>query len=178
MAKYCPLILLFPLYLFLTCCTSMTQRSYQPFIRELDGESVLRITTYPAGFPRGKSGSSIILNKEQSHGELYCQINIKDKSKNMGPNPHVESIKIHSFAYQIGDGPRTELLNDYDYNFWMQGNRNYDKSGLPPIPYKPNSSVSVEIDFTLNGEKYEFEGKMDATENTSYVPTVIRNSTI
>ena len=162
----------------LSACTSITQRSYQPFIRELDGKSELRVTTYPAGFPRGKSGSSIVLNKEQSHGELYFQINIKDKSKNMGPNPHVKSIKIHSFTYQLGDGPRTELLTDYDYNFWMQGNRNYDKSRLPPIPYYPDSSVKVEIDFTLNGQKYEFKGKMNASENTSYVPTFIRNSTI
>ena len=173
-----PSLIAFLLLLIGSSCTSITQREYSPFIRDLDGRNELKISTYPAVFPKGKSGSTLLLDKEESHGETYFQVYIRDSSKKMGPNPHVESIEIHSFSYQIDSGPKTELLSGYTHNFWMQGNPRYEKRKLPPIPYRSDSMISIEIDFTLNGKKYTYQGEMKPQEQTTVIPTAVRNSTI
>lgn len=156
-------------------CTSITQREYAPFVHELDGLSELVISTYPADFPDRLSEKGDLFEKYESAGEVYFQVNIRDKSKSSGPNDHVESINIHSFAYRVGDGPKTVLLSDYEDNFWMQGNPRYESRPLPPVPYVPDAKVSIEIRFTLNGTVFAFEGDMPARESSSLWPTIIVN---
>ena len=36
-------------------------------------------------------------------------------------------------------------------SFWMQNNRNYESRDLPPIPYRRNSRIMIEVELTLNG---------------------------
>ena len=47
-----------------------------------------------------------------THGEVYFQLNVKDRQRAAGPNPHVEAFEFHSFAYRMDDGPKTVLLTD------------------------------------------------------------------
>lgn len=148
---------------------SITHREYKEFLRDIDGKSELKISTYPSGFPTEVS-NTLISRKMPSSDKVYFQVLVRDKKQKSGPNPNVESILFHSFSYALDDGLKTELISDYARNFWMQGNSNYDKLNHPPIPYRPDSVVSIEIDLTLNGKDYSFKGQMPAKERTTYVP--------
>lgn len=154
-------------------CTSIEQREYTPFIRDLDGFSELAISTYPADYPDRLSDKGAVFEKYESAGDVYLQIHVRDRKKQFGPNPHVESISIHSFAYQVGDGPVTVLLSDYENNFWMQSNPRYEKRDLPPVPYVPGGKLTISISLTLNGDRYAFKGDMLATEKSRVLPTAI-----
>ncbi len=156
-------------------CTQFNPREYEPFVRDLDDSNQLEISTYAADFPDRLTEQGAVFEKYESADELYFQVNIRDSRKSAGPNTNVESILIHSFSYRFDDEPPSVLLSDYDYNFWMQGNPRYDKQDLPPIPYKPDGRVFIEIHFTLNGKTFEFEGDMPATESSSTLPTFIVN---
>ena len=37
-------------------------------------------------------------------------------------------------------------------SLWMQTNRNYESGDLPPILYRRNSRITVEVELTLNGK--------------------------
>jgi hypothetical protein len=154
-------------------CTSLKHRAYAPLVRDLDGLNELEISTYPADFADRLGEKGDILQKYESAGQLYFQVFIRDAKNKTGPNPHVQSITIHAFSYQMGDEPPTVMLSEYKDNFWMQGNPRYDERGLPPIPYEADGSVFVKISLTLNDTKYEFEGEMPATEKTTFAPTFI-----
>ena len=169
--KWSILLLLVPLMVL--GCTSLKQREYAPFVRDLDGMNELEISTYPADFADRLGEKGDIFQKYVTADELYFQVFIRDAKKKTGPNPHVQSITIHAFSYQMGDEPPTVMLSEYQDNFWMQGNPRYDQRGIPPILYHPDGSVSVKISLTLNGTKYEFEGDMPATERSAVAPTFI-----
>ncbi len=102
----------------------------------------------------------------------YLQLFLKDRSVGSGPNPHVSSLKIHSFVYRLDDGPEVTLLEDFTYYFWMQGNEPVNRQ--PPIPYNPISTLSVEVDFTLNGTHHVVKGVMPAQETFVIVPSIIK----
>ncbi|MCH1499757.1 MAG: hypothetical protein L7U83_11895 [Akkermansiaceae bacterium] len=159
-------------------CTSFTNREYGPFVRNLDSENELHISTYPAFFPKKKSNSNSINKKLESHSKVYFQLFIRDLNKKIGPNPHIESVTIHSFSYQLPNEPEIEILTEYDGNFWMQGNPNYESRKLSAIPYRPNSGINIEINFSLNGKRYSYEGQMRSKESTSFLPTIIANGGI
>ena len=154
-------------------CTKLIHLEYSPFVRELDGLSQLEISTYPADYPSRLSDKGDLLEEYESAEAVYFQIDIRDPSKSIGPNPHVQSINIHSFSYRIGNGPPVILLSDYRNNFWMQSNPRYEERDLPPVPYLPDASVFIEISLTLNGKSYRFEGDMPASERSGYWPTSI-----
>jgi len=84
---------------------------------------------------------------------------------------------IHSFSYQLADGNKTEILSDYDYNFWMQGNSRYNKNRpeVPPIPFISDSKLKFWIEFTLNGKKYSKEGILKSYERSSKYSTHMRD---
>ena len=169
------LVLVLTALLTVAGCTSINHREYAPFVRELDGISQLEISTYPADYPNRLSDKGDTFESFESAGEIYFQVNIRDKSKSGGPNEHVRSINIHSFSYRIGDEPPTVLLSEYKYNFWMQDNPRYEQRELPPVPFVPGGKVRVNISFTLNGETYAFEGDMPAAEKSRSYPTVLVN---
>ena len=171
-AKIKPAIMLLVL---LVCagCTQINHRGYEAFVRDLDAQNQLQITTYPADLPSRLTESDETFQSLESANQVYFQVFIRDPSKSIGSNENVESIFIHSFYYKLGDQPRVRLLTDYPDNFWMHGSPRYDKQGHKPIPYLPDGSISIEISFTLNGQYLEFSGEMKAVENTSIWPTLI-----
>jgi hypothetical protein len=177
----------FPTYVFLSLaallaasgCTSIKQREYAPFVRELDGKNFLEISIYPADYPDRLNETGSITQNYESHGEVFFQVFVRDKKKNkVGEHPHIQSIIIHSFSYQIGDEPPTVLVSDYEHNFWMQGNPRYEKRASQPVPYQPGGKVGIEVDFTLNGERYTFKGDMPAEERLRVFPTALVKQSI
>ncbi|MEM6785577.1 MAG: hypothetical protein AAF624_17795, partial [Bacteroidota bacterium] len=89
--------------------------------------------------------------------------------------PHIDSIRIHAFTYGFGDGPRTELLANYEDAFWMQGNTRYNTTGTtaPAVSYHESAVVTVEVALTLNGEAYTVRQPMAATTRTRFYPVVL-----
>ena len=162
------------LMLVLGGCARIDHLKYKTFITDIDGESVLEISTYGADFGRSVKHVPFLYRHMESHDRLWFQVFIRDKD-NAGRNPHVESIIIHSFSYRFGDQPETVLLTDYADNFWMQG-RSDDHSngrGTQPILFDPHWAVTVSIEFTLNGIDYSFEGTMPGVRKTSRKPLLV-----
>ena len=83
---------------------------------------------------------------------------------------NVETILIHTFSYSFGNQPETVLINDYDENFWMQGEPNYNElyADTQPIQFLPDAEITVDIKFTLNGNYYEFEGQMPSARRKGW----------
>lgn len=159
-------------------CTSVKKREYAPFVRDLDGKNELIVSTYPAGLPDEVSQEGATFEAYETHGELYFQVFVRDRGRSIGSSPELESMRIHSFSYRLDDGPLTELLSGYTGNFWMQGNRRYEQRDLPPILYRSDGVVFIEINFELNGTKYAFEGEMPARASSVTVPTFIKDGGI
>ena len=162
-----PLCLTLLILLFTQACTTVTHREYAPLVRILDEQNELEVSTYPAWFPK-KTGPGRL----ETHGAVYFQLNVKDRFRRAGPNLQVQSVEIHSFTYQMDDGPKTALLTNYTRSFWMQDNPNYEPRDLPPIPYQRDSRISVEVDLTLNGKRHQVQGVMKARERRTSVPNV------
>ena len=164
--------------LIVSACTKVRHLEYAPFVRDLDGQSELAISTYPADYPERLSDKGDVVQKYRTTAELYFQVHIRDKKTKFGPNSHVHSINIHKFSYRIGDASPVVLLSGYQNNFWSQNNPRYEQRDLPAVPYVPGGEVFIEISFTLNGKKFEFEGVMPANEKSQAYPTVIVNQGI
>jgi hypothetical protein len=163
--------------LMISGCTQLKNLEYGPFIRDLDGRSELAISTYPADFAQRLSDKGAIFEQYESDRKLYFQVHIRDKETKFGPNPHVRSITIHTFSYQIAGAPPVVLLSEYQDNFWMQNNPRYEDA-QPAVDYLPGGNISIEISLTLNGEKFVFEGDMPANESHQYLPTFVVNQSI
>ena len=162
----------------LSGCTKFKHLEYTPFVRDLDGLSELSISTYPADYPDRLSDKGDLFEKFETARDLYFQVHIRDKETKFGPNPHVRSINIHTFSYKIGDAPPVVLLSEYQDNFWMQNNPRYERRDLPAVPYLPDRKVFIEISFTLNGDRFIFEGDMPAIERSQVLPTFIVDQSI
>ena len=154
----------------------MDTRGYESFTEEIDRKNKLEISMKPASIPRVKQDGTSWAEQMETHNKLNFQVFIMDKD-GYGKNPHIESVMIHSFTYQLNDGNKTEILSNYDYNFWMQGNRKYNKerSIVPPIPYIPESKIKFWITFTLNGKKYSKQGTLKSFERSSTYSTHMRD---
>jgi hypothetical protein len=64
---------------------------------------------------------------------VYFQLFVRTAGR-MGRSPHVESVKNHSLSYAFPGQAPVELIADYDQNFWMQGNPEYNLDGDAPVP--------------------------------------------
>jgi len=157
-------------------CGTMHTRGYETFTEEIDANNQLQVSMNPASNPKKKQGSTSWMEERETYRKLNFQVFIMDKD-GYGKNPHVESVTIHSFSYQMNDGNKTEILSDYDYNFWMQGNSRYNKNRkiVPPITYVPKSRIKFWIEFTLNGKKYSKEGILKSFESSSAYSTHMRD---
>ena len=58
-------------------------------------------------------------------------------------------------------------------SFWMQNNPNYESRDLPPIPYQPNSRITVEVELTLNGKRHSVQGVMPSRERRITAPNAL-----
>lgn len=154
----------------LTSCASRTEPGYKSFVRDLDGKSELEVSTYPSWFDSAGGGVPYVYSQSRGPEKVCFQLFVRDKKRKMGENPHIESILIKSFSYRIDNGPRTVLLKNYPESFWMQNNSRYEKRDLPPIPYRKDAVLIVEVDLNLNGKDYSLKGEMPSTEATTVYP--------
>ena len=164
----CSCCIALPILFVSQACTTVTHREYQPLMRVLDEKNELKVSTYPAWFPR-----KVRPGKLETHGEVCFQLYVKDRQHAAGPNSHGEMIEFHSFAYRLNDGPKVVLLTDYPRSFWMQNNPNYESRDLPPIPYQPNSRITVEVELTLNGKRHSVQGVMPSRERRTTLPNAL-----
>lgn len=158
----------------LTGCARVDRLLYEPYVAEIDGLSQLEISMYPAYFGNSRKHVPFIYRHMETHDKLYFQVFIRNKGQ-AGKNPHVESIRIHKFSYRFGNQPETVLITGYDDNFWMQGQPDYDENHAEtqPVQFVPDAEIIVAINFTLNGNNYEFEGKMPSARERSLLPLIV-----
>lgn len=154
-------------------CAHLKHREYKPFVRDLDGKSELEISTFPAWYPEKGKHIPRLYKERVTSEKLNFQVFIRDRKSKIGPNPHVKTIAIHSFSYRLDGGPKVELLTDFPSNFWMQENVNYDKESASQVMYDSESVVGIDIDFTLNGNAYTFNGEMPAHEYSTYTALLL-----
>ena len=149
------------------CVIRMTVMDFRPFNIDLDSNYELAITTYPEGYP-----TDVGFNRMMSADAIYLQMHLKDKREpwRLISKEKMASIDVHSFVYQMDDGPKVELLRDSKESFWLQGS---DENSVP-IPYRSNSELIVAIDLTLNGVRHKINGVMPATEQVVYAPTILK----
>ena len=154
-------------------CMDATVREYEPLTRALDGKSELHISTYPAGFPRVKSSIPFLYKALQTPDSVYFQVFIREAGKEAGPNPHVESIEIHSFSYQFPDQDPVELISDFEGNFWMQGDPQDNPEGVGAVPFGEQWYLQLSIDLTLNSRHFQVDGRVQATEREYTRPLIL-----
>jgi len=146
---------------------------YQPLTLDLDGESELHISTYPSDFPRQTSSIPFLYKALRTPDAVYFQVFVRDAEIKFGKNPHIQSIKIHSFTYELPGQEPVQLTSDYDHGFWMQGNPRYDPDGHAPVPFDKHWYLRLRIDLTLNGKYYAFDEQVQATERKSLSPLLL-----
>lgn len=139
---------------------------YAPLTRMLDGKSELHISSYPSWFPRETSNVPFLHKTVRTPESVYFQVFVRDAEKQAGPNPHVESIRIRSFAYRRPGLEPVQLISDYDEAFWMQGQPQYNPNKTEPVPCLPGLPIDITISLTLNGVDYAFEDTMICAEKT------------
>jgi hypothetical protein len=153
-------------------CQKATVFSYEPLIRALDGKSELHISTYPSDIARSVSGVPFLWKEVRSPNSVLFEVFIR-KVGSMGRNPHVESITIHSFSYAFPGQAPVKLIADYDQNFWQQGSPKYNPDGDAPVPVHEAWYVNLEIDLTLNGQRYRIEDQVHAVTKDSMRPLLL-----
>jgi hypothetical protein len=93
---------------------------------------------------------------------VYFQVFVRPAGKKAGPNPHIESIRIHSFSYQLPGQDPVEILSDFDGYFWMQGDASLNQGESAPVPCREGLFVDLSIELTVNGEDYRFDEQAQA----------------
>jgi hypothetical protein len=128
--------LLVPLVLTLQGCFKATVFGYETRIWPLDGRNELHISTYSSDFYKHVSKVPFLWKEVRSPNSVYFEVFVRQAGQ-MGPNPHVDSIVIHSFSYAF--------------------------PGQEPVSVHDGWYVNLEIDLTLNGKRYQLDGDVNAT---------------
>ena len=149
-----------------------TVQYYGPITVPVDDGNELHISTYPADFPDQEAHVPFLYRKLRTPDRVYFQVFVREKGKEAGPNPNIESIVIRSFSYYFPGREPTELLADYEGNFWMQGQPNYDPVGAAPIPFNEHWYLQVRLDLQVNGVDYQFDERIDADTHRSFRPLI------
>lgn len=144
----------------LTGCIDRQILEYEAVSLDLDGKSELHISTYPAGFPRRISGIPFLYKTTRTPESVFFQVFVRDIQKKVGPNTHVESIRIHSFSYRIDNDAPVVLISQYDDYFWMQDQPDYNKGERTPVPWVSGKPLAIEVSLTLNGKDYALKTRM------------------
>lgn len=162
----------------LTCllmqgCTDITVQYYGPITLPVDDRNELHISTYPADFPDQEAHIPFLYRRLRTPDQVYFQVFVREKGKEAGRNPLIESIKIRSFSYHFPSQEPFELLADYDGYFWMQGQPNYNSGGSQPIPFNEHWYLYVQIDMNVNGVDYKFDERIDGNTRRSLRPLIL-----
>ncbi len=153
-------------------CGKTTVPYYEPLILPLDDKSELHISTYPSDIARTVSGIPFVWKERATPNSVYFQIHVREVGK-AGPNPHVESISIHSFSYAFPAHDSVQMIADYPHSFWMQDSPDYNPGGSSPVPIHDDWYVYLEIDLTLNGKRYLFHERVEAAKRERVRPLML-----
>ena len=148
-------------------CVDLRNREYVPVTVRLDDHNELHISTYPSWFPSETSDIPFLKKTLRTPDSVYFQVFVRDAEKKVGPNPHVDSILIKSFSYQIAGRAPVVLIENYDANFWMQDNPNYNTGEPAPVPWVEGQPLTIAISLVLNGKAHEVKRDMQAVERKS-----------
>lgn len=159
--------------LLLQGCTDTTVQYYGPITLPIDDGNELHISTYPAGFPIQEAHTPFLYRRFRTPDQVYFQVFVREKGKEAGRNPNIESIKIRSFSYHFPSQEPVELITDYDNNFWMQDQPNYNPGGSEPIPFDEHWYLLVKLDMNVNGVDYKFDERMDANTRRRKRPLIL-----
>lgn len=159
--------------LLLQGCLDTTAQYYGPITLPVDDGNELHISTYGAGLPDQEAHIPFLYRRFRTPDEVYFQVFVREKGKQAGRNPNIESIKIRSFSYHFPGQEPTELIADYDDYFWMQGQPNYDPGGSEPIPFDEHWYLQVQLDMNVNGVDYTFDDRIDANTRRSFRPLIL-----
>jgi hypothetical protein len=66
-----------------------------------------------------------------------------------------------------------ETFRTLPQSFWMVNNRNYVSRELPPILYRRNSRITIEVELTLNDKRHAVQGVMPSRERRTTVPSAL-----
>ena len=159
--------------LLLQGCMDTTVQFYGPITLPVDDGNELHISTYQAYFPDQEAHIPFLYRKLRTPNRVYFQVFVREKGKEAGPNPNIESIRIRSFSYHFPGQKPTELITDYEQNFWMQDNPNYNPGGSDPIPFNEHWYLRVQLDMNVNGVDYKFDERIDADTRRSLRPLIL-----
>ena len=159
--------------LLLQGCTDTTVQYYGPITLPVDDGNELHISTYPADFPDQEAHIPFLYRKLRTPDRVYFQVFVREKGKEAGRNPNIESIKIRSFSYHFPSQEPIALITDYDDNFWMQGQQEYNPDGSEPIPFNDHWYLQVQLDMNVNGVDYKFSEHIDANTRRSLRPLIL-----
>ena len=154
---------------FLTGCAQVQTSEYAEWVAPLDTKSELSVKTFPAWYPDSERVAPGF-KRVATDRYLALQFHVREKEKKFGPNPHIESIQIHSFSYHLDNAPEKVLLENQSKSFWTQqidGYRDRERNG---IPYRENSQLYVSMDMTLNGTRHRLQGSMPARTRKRLMP--------
>ncbi len=154
---------LIALALLSTGCVDYEIVHYTPITVALDGKSELHISSYASWFPEERTTIPFVHKTVHTPESVYFQVFVRDVGTKAGPNPHIQSVRIHSFTYTLPNQPPTRLIADYDQNFWMQDQPRYNPNKSEPVPCIPGNSIPISISLQLNGIEYEHSQAMVCT---------------
>ncbi|MFK8022057.1 MAG: hypothetical protein AB8B86_20035 [Pseudomonadales bacterium] len=153
-------------------CIDSTVQYYGPITLPVDDRNELHISTYPAGFPNQEAHIPLLYRRIRTPDQVYFQVFVREKGKEFGRNPNIESIKIRSFSYHFPGQKPTELISDYDDNFWVQGRPKHNPDKSEPIPFDEHWYLQIQLDMNLNGVDYTFDERIDAKTRRSFSPLI------
>lgn len=153
-------------------CTDATILKYEDVIVPLDGQSELHISTYPSNFPSVTFHIPFIFKRIRTPDSVYLQFFVRSVDNKSGSNPHVETIKVHSFTYEFPGQTPVQLVSDYDDSFWMQGSQKYNPNGSDPVPHSAGWYIVLKADITLNGKRYLVDETSHAASSRNIQPLI------
>lgn len=145
-------------------CVDVRIREYVPLTVRLDDRNELYISTYPSWFPRETSDIPFLKKTLRTPDSVYFQVFVRDAEKKVGPNPHVDSILIKSFSYQVAGRAPVVLIENYDTYFWMQDQPNDNAGERAPVPWVEGQQLTIAISLVLNGKAHDLKTDMHAVE--------------
>lgn len=143
-----------------TGCVRHEVVHYTPLTWDLDGKSELHISSYPSWFPKETSSVPFLHKTVRTPESIYFQVFIREAGTRAGANPHLRSILIRSFTYQLAGRPAVQLIADYDQNFWAQDQAGSRRDKSEPVPCLPGQPIRVSIALEVNGVEYAQQGEM------------------
>jgi hypothetical protein len=148
----------------LSGCVHNRIREYTPATFALNDNSELHIATYPSWFSHQISEVPFLKKTFHTPDSVFLEMSVNDVHNKHGPNPHIDSILIKSFSYQIADHAPVVLIENYGGSVWMQGEPHYNSGERIPIPWVKGQQLTVAISLVLNGKAHEFKTVMQAVE--------------